>query len=117
MLKYRLEFLNIVEVVRDNLVKICEYLLEPRVIDRTHYISLEQKSINNRLLEIQLYAEHLLVVGEILDSSIKFGGVFAGFEFAQQDSVNQKDKILVVILIFHVSVALVFAGHHLSHVQ
>ena len=53
----------------------------------------------------------------LYDSSIKFGGVFTGFEFAQQDSVNQKDKILVVILIFHVSVALVFAGHHLSHVQ
>ena len=83
MLKYRLEFLNIVEIVSDNLVKICKYLLEPRVIDCTHNISLEQKSINNRFLEIQLYPEFILVFGEILKSSIKFGRIFTYFEFAQ----------------------------------
>ena len=51
-LKYRLELLNIIEIVPHNLVKICEYLLEPRVIGCTHNISFQQKGIDHGLLEI-----------------------------------------------------------------
>ena len=115
-LKYGLEFSNIIEIVSDDLVKICKYLLEPRVIDGTHHISLKQKRVNHSLLEIQLYSEHLLIIREILNSSIKFACILTGFEFAHQNSVNEKNKVLVVVLIFHVTVVLIFSGNHLSHV-